>query len=67
MDLQLEIVEYALPASECVCPQCGEHLHQMNKMIRSELVFVPAQFKKVQHERGASDRIPLGSAAFPFE
>ena len=50
-DLPLEIVEYALPASECTCPQCGEHLHQMSKEIRSELVFVPAQFKKVQHER----------------
>ena len=50
-DLPLEIVEYALPASECSCPQCGEHLHQMSKEIRTELVFVPAQFKKVQHER----------------
>ena len=50
-DLPLEIVEYALPASECTCPQCGEPLHQMSKEIRSELVFVPAQFKKVQHER----------------
>lgn len=49
--LPLEIIEYALPASECTCPQCGESLHQMSKEIRSELVFVPARFKKVQHER----------------
>ena len=49
--LPLEIVEYALSETECTCPQCGEHLHQMSKEIRSELVFVPAQFKKVQHER----------------
>ena len=49
--LPLEVITYELPLSECVCPVCEESLHKMSKEVRTELVYVPASFKRIQHER----------------
>ncbi|MHB1483648.1 MAG: IS66 family transposase [Saccharofermentanales bacterium] len=48
--LQLEVVQYELPEEDRLCPKCNESLHQMSKEIRTELVYIPATFKKIQHE-----------------
>jgi transposase len=47
----LEVVEHDVPVTDQVCPKCSGSLHRMSKEERTELVFIPAQFKKVKHVR----------------
>ena len=48
--LPVETVQYELPEAERVCPQCSGTLHQMSKEVRTELVYIPASFKRIEHE-----------------
>ena len=48
-DLPVEKIEYVLPEEERVCPNCGNHLHEMSKEIRRELKVIPAQVVIVEH------------------
>jgi len=50
-DLPVEIVEYGLPESEQICPECGGPLHVMGHETRRELVIIPAQVKIREHVR----------------
>lgn len=50
-DLPLEIVEHRLPEAEQVCPECGEHLHEMGKTERDALKLIPAQAIIERHIR----------------
>jgi transposase len=50
-DLPVEIVEYDLPESEQICPECGGPLHVMGRETRRELVIIPAQVKIREHVR----------------
>lgn len=49
--LPVEVVEYDLPESERVCPDCGGALHTMGHDVRKELKIIPAQVKVVEHKR----------------
>lgn len=49
--LPVEVIEYALPESERVCPDCGGALHTMGHDTRRELKIIPAQVKVVEHKR----------------
>lgn len=48
-DLPVETIEYTLPPEEQQCDVCGEVLHVMSKIVRRELVIIPAQVKIVEH------------------
>jgi transposase len=37
-DLPVEVIEYELPAEDCVCPDCGSELHTMGREINSDHV-----------------------------
>lgn len=50
-DLPVEVVEYGLPESEQICPECGGPLHVMGHETRRELVIIPAQVKIREHVR----------------
>jgi transposase len=50
-DLPVEVVEYGLPESEQICPECGGPLHVMGHEKRRELVIIPAQVKIREHVR----------------
>jgi len=50
-DLQVETVEYGLPADEQVCPECNGNLHVMGTDTRREIVIIPAQVKIREHIR----------------
>jgi transposase len=49
--LPVETIEYTLPESEQVCPQCGKPLHVMSKEVRKELKIIPAKVSVVEHIR----------------
>lgn len=72
--LPVEIVEYDLPESEQICPDCGEALHTMGHDIRRELKIIPAQVKVVERKRAVyscrncenhSDHVPIVKAPMP--
>ena len=48
-NLPVESTEYTLTEEEASCPQCGNELHQIGKKIRKEIVFIPAQYKILEH------------------
>lgn len=48
-NLPTETIEYTLPEDEQVCPECCEDLHVMSKVVRKEIVLIPAQVKVVEH------------------
>jgi Transposase and inactivated derivatives len=50
-DLSVEVVEYGLPESEQICPECGGPLHVMGHDTHRELVIIPAQVKIREHVR----------------
>ena len=48
--LPVEQVVHELPEGERVCPECGGPLHQCGQsVLRRELVYVPAQYKVMEH------------------
>jgi len=50
-NLPVEVLEYGLPESEQICPECGGPLHVMGHDTRRELVIIPAQVKIREHVR----------------
>ena len=50
-DLPVEVIEYKLPESETICPNCQNLLHEMSVQIRRELKIVPAQVSVVEHKQ----------------
>ena len=42
-DLPVEVIEYRLPAKDCICPECGSKMHTMGKETREELKIIPAR------------------------
>jgi len=71
----VEQVIHELPDAEQVCPECGGPLHACGQqMLRRELVYVPAQYKVVEHiqtvyscrhcER-TSDQVPMKKSDVP--
>ncbi|THF72439.1 IS66 family transposase [Cohnella fermenti] len=49
--LPVETFMYELAEGERICECCGGSLHEMTTETRSELTFVPAQFKVTKHVR----------------
>jgi transposase len=49
--LPVEVLEYDLPESEQICPECGEAIHKMGHDIRRELKVIPAKISVVEHKR----------------
>ena len=47
--LPVETIEYTLPGSEQICPQCGNAMHVMSKEVRKELKIIPAKVSVVEH------------------
>ena len=47
--LPVEVIEYTLPESEQICPDCGGALHTMGCDVRRELEVIPAQVKVTEH------------------
>jgi len=73
-ELPIEKIEYELPQSEQICPECGEGLHVMGKETRRELKFIPAKAVIVEHIRKIyscrdcekkSDHVPIVKAKMP--
>lgn len=72
--LPVEVVEYSLPESEQICPDCCGTLHTMGHDVRKELKIIPAQVKVVEHKRAVyscrhcethSDHVPIAKAPMP--
>ena len=55
--LPTEQIIHELPEEERVCPECGGVLHQCGQSVaRRELVYVPAQYKVVEHIQAVYSR-----------
>ena len=73
--LPTEQVVHELPEEERICPECGEALHQCGQTVaRRELVYVPAQYKVVEHIQAVyscrrcereNDQVPMKKGAVP--
>jgi len=72
--LPVEVVEYDLPESERLCPDCSGALHEMAHNVRRELKIIPAQVKVVEHKQTVyacrhceknSDHTPIVEAPTP--
>ncbi|MGI6491367.1 MAG: IS66 family transposase [Pelotomaculum sp.] len=73
-DLPVEIIEYELPAEDCICPECSSKMHTMGKETREELKIIPAKAvitRHVQHVYACrnceetSDHVPIVKADMP--
>ena len=49
--LPTTVVEYKLSSDECICPECGEQLHEMKKEVHKELTVIPAQVTVTERVR----------------
>ena len=47
--LPVERIEYVLPESERVCPECGEFLHDIGVTVRDEIEVIPARVVHKEH------------------
>ena len=73
--LPTEQVIHELPEAERVCLECGGPLHQCGQaVVRRELVYVPAQYKVVEHVQAAyscrrceqeNDHVPMKKGTVP--
>ena len=73
--LPTEQVVHELRPEERVCPECGGPLHQCGQsVLRRELVYVPAQYKVVEHVQAAyscrrceqtNDHVPMKKSEVP--
>ncbi len=72
--LPVEVVEYTLPESERVCPDCGGAMRVMGHTVRKELTIIPAQVKVIEHKQEVyscrhcenhSDHTPVIRAPMP--
>jgi len=50
-DLPVEVIEYALPESECACSDCGSAFVFVRHEVRKELKVVPATVSVIEHQR----------------
>ena len=48
-NLPIDKIEYRLPESEQICPQCAGPLHEMGADVRQEVQIVPAVITLVEH------------------
>ena len=73
--LPVEQIIHELPAAERVCPDCGGSLHKCGQtVLRRELVYVPAQYKVMEHIQTVyscrcceqkSDHVPMKKSVVP--
>ena len=73
--LPTEQIVHGLPEGERICPECGGALHQCGQSVaRRELVYVPAQYKVVEHIQAVyscrrceqeNDQVPMKKGAVP--
>ena len=73
--LPLEIVRHSLSEEECICPECGNQMHEMgHEIARRELKVIPAQVVAVEYQRSAyacrkcektNDHVPMIKASIP--
>lgn len=73
--LPTEQVVHELRPEERVCPECGGPLHQCGQsVLRRELVYVPVQYKVVEHVQaayscrhceGTNDHVPMKKSEVP--
>jgi transposase len=47
--LPVERIDYELPESERICPECGEPMHDMGVTVRDEIEIIPAQVIHKEH------------------
>jgi len=73
--LPVEVVEHMLPDGS-VCPECGDHLHEMGHNTRQEVMIIPAQVKMLEHvqsvytcrnceKNSADESVPFVKADMP--
>ena len=75
MDLSRLPTEQVVHVEERICPECGGPLHQCGQsVLRRELVYVPAQYKVVEHVQaayscrhceGTNDHVPMKKSEVP--
>jgi transposase len=72
--LQVDTIVYKLEDEECVCPECGENLHEMSTQERCEVEIIPATFVGKRHIQTIyscrnceknNDRTPIIKASAP--
>lgn len=73
--LPVEQMIHELPEAERVCPECGGALHKCGQsVLRRELVYVPAQYKVVEHIQTVyscrcceqkNDHVPMKKSVVP--
>jgi len=72
--LPVEVIQYDLPETERICPECGDPLHGIGRNIRQELVIVPARVKVIKREQAvyacrncekSNDHVPIMKAPMP--
>ena len=73
--LPTEQIVHELPEEEQVCPECGGALHQSGQTVaRRELVYIPAQYKVVEHIQAVyscrlcereNDQVPMKKGTVP--
>jgi transposase len=73
-DLPVEVIEYELPETERVCPDCSSELRVMGRETHEELKIIPAKAVIVRHVRhvyacrnceNTSDHVPIVKADMP--
>jgi len=73
-DLPIERIDYELPESERICPECGSLMHDIGVSVRDELEIIPATVIHKEHAVHAygcancektADHTPIVKAAAP--
>ena len=48
-DLKQKTIDYTLSDDECICPKCGNKLHEMSTHVIKEIIFVEPKIEVINH------------------